>query len=148
MTEPQTWCVKICCGWWLMNEYMWGREEENVMQRSLSRAAATLICVTAVWCKSACSHKPIATAITLAAGAQPYPIQAMYADAWCIPRQGSWLLSRSLCPLQWYLTTFILERWFCHPESPSSTTREVILCGRSTCVEFTAISHKIHLVDT
>jgi len=45
-----------------------------------------------------------------------------YVDAWCVPRQGSWLLSRSLWPLRWYSTAFIPERWLCRPENPSSTS--------------------------
>jgi len=92
-------------------------------------------------------NRSLLLAITLTASAQPYPIQATFADVWCLPitmaslRLLCRLLSRSLWPLRWYSTAFILERWLCRPENPSSTSGEVILCGRSTRVEFTAISH-------
>ena len=83
---------------------------------------------------------------TLAASAQPYPIQAMYADAWCLPRQGSWLFSRSLCPLRWYSTAFILERWLSSRDR-SSTSAEVILCGRGPRVWNSLPSHIRTLVS-
>ena len=40
------------------------------------------------------------------------------------------LFSRSLCRLRWYSIAFILERWLCRPENPSST----IKADKSFCV--------------